>query len=161
MDKFMIDPPTIQRPELDNQVVEKEPIVISDDVPKMQHTYYEPVLNSQNEIVLEEIEEQPSYRWFSIIGLIIFVAYLIYYAFKYMQNKDNYLIKQNAKSFDVTLDELKSDVKDFLKAKYEQFMDWKEHRKMSTNKYIFNKHVENGTLKVNKHKPINLLSMFA
>ena len=159
MDKFMIDkyikpadtvqiPNEVQIPE-NPQPIEREQI------------YYEPEI-IDNEIVLEEVQEEPSYRFttITIIGLIILVGYAIYYAVKTMYYKNNYLIKKNATSLDITLEELKSDIKNYLKETYEKFLDWKDNMKTKSNKYFFKRHLDNGAFKATKYKAKNLLTMF-
>ena len=161
MDKFMIDkyikkkyesrlPPQLALPETKStpEIQEKR-----EEPP----TYYEPEI-IENELVLEPVEEPPSYRFITIIGLIIFIGYAIYYAVKTMYNKKNYLIKKNATPLDVTLEELKTDIKNYLKETYEKFVDWNENLKTKTNKYFFKKHLDNGAFKATKYKATNLLS---
>ena len=161
MDKFMIDkyikekyesrlPPKVQLSET------KTPIEIQEKQ-EQEHTYYEPEI-IESELVLEPVEEQPSYRFITIIGLILFIGYAIYYAVKTMYYKQNYLIKKNANTLDVTLEELKTDIKNYLKETYEKFIDWKENLKTKSNKYFFKKHLDNGAFKATKYKAKNLLS---
>jgi len=77
-----------------------------------------------------------------------------------MYYKRNYLVKKNANSLDITLDELKTDIKHFLQESYEKFLDWKDNVKEKTNKYIFKKHLDNGAFKATKYKAKNLLERF-
>jgi hypothetical protein len=167
MDKFMIDkyvkekyenrlqpkvvlPETQKPPEIQYIPEKQEPIEES-------RTYYEPEI-IDNELVLQPVEEPPSYRFITIIGLILFIGYAIYYALKTMYYKQNYLIKQNANTLDVTLEELKTDIKNYLKETYEKFIDWKENLKTRSNKHFFKKHLDNGAFKATKYKATNLLS---
>jgi hypothetical protein len=152
MDKFMID----KYIDSDNNI---EEAVEQYPKPEMQHTYYEPVM-SENDIILEPVQKQTSYNFITIVGLILFIGYAIYYAVKTIYKQKNYLIKKNATSLDITLDELKTDIKHFLKTKYEDFLDWKDDIRMNSNKYFFKKHLENGEFKATKYKAVNLLSMF-
>jgi uncharacterized protein YxeA len=163
MDRFMIDKyikekyesrvlPKIQLSETKTPVESQEK-----QEQEQQHIYYEPEL-IDNELVLEPVEEAPSYRFITIIGLILFIGYAIYYAVKTMYNEQNYLIKKNANTLDVTLEELKTDIKNYLKETYEKFLDWKENLKTKTNKYFFKKHLDNGAFKATKYKATNLLS---
>jgi hypothetical protein len=113
------------------------------------------------EIEQKNTLQESMFKFISIVlFLFIFVGFGIYYAVKYNNNENNYLIKQNAKKFDITLDELKTDIKNAIKEKYERFIDWKERLRTNTKKYIFNKHLENGAFKTTKYKATNLLSMF-
>jgi hypothetical protein len=75
-----------------------------------------------------------------------------------MYNKQNYLIKKNANTLDITLEELKTDIKNYLKETYEKFIDWKEILKTKSNKYFFKKHLDNGAFKATKYKAANLVS---
>jgi hypothetical protein len=165
MDKFMIDkyiePTTMDNVAEKAQTSNKVQLVETEEPIERQHTYYEPEI-IDNEIILEEVQEEPSYRFttITIIGLILLVGYAIYYAVKTMYYKNNYLIKRNATSLDITLDELKIDVKNFIKETYEKFMDFKEIMRTKVNKYNFKQHLENGAFKANKYKAKNLLSMF-
>lgn len=116
----------------------------------------EPIIIEQKNTLQESM-----FKFISIVlFLFIFVGFGIYYAVKYNNNENNYLIKKNAKKFDITLDELKTDIKNAIKEKYERFIDWKERLRTNTKKYIFNKHLENGAFKTTKYKATNLLSMF-
>lgn len=161
MDKFMIDKYIKEKYEsrLPQKLALPETKYISEIQEKREEppTYYEPEI-IENELVLEPVEEPPSYRFIIIIGLIIFIGYAIYYAVKTMYNKKNYLIKKNANTLDVTLEELKTDIKNYLKETYEKFVDWKENLKTKINKYFFKKHLDNGAFKATKYKATNLLS---
>ena len=167
MDKFMID--KYVKEKYENRLLPKVLSIENQNPSEIQttpgnsepidrpHTYYEPEI-SDHEIVLEPVEETPSYRWITIIGLIIFIGYAIYYAVKTMYNKKNYLIQQNANTLDVTLEELKTDIKNYLKEMYEKFVDWKDNLKMKSNTYFFKKHLDNGAFKATKYKATHLLS---
>jgi|LakMenEpi03Aug12_release.lakeMendotaPanAssembly.Ray.scaffolds.fasta_scaffold943290_1 hypothetical protein len=110
---------------------------------------------------IKPLEQGSMFQFIPIVSfLFIFVGFGLYYAVKYNHNENHYLIKKNAKKFDITLDELKTDIKNAMKEKYEEFIDWKERMRTSTKKYIFNKHLENGAFKTTKYKATNLLSMF-
>ena len=153
MDKFMIDK-YIQPKQIDKALEIHQPI-------EHTHTYYEPKIYDNKVILEEPVQEQTSYRLITIIGLILFICYAIYYAVKTMYNKNKYLIKKNATTLEITLDELKIDVKNFIKEKYEGFLDWKENWKTSSNKFMFKKYLDNGgAFKATKRKAKNLLSHF-
>ena len=163
MDKFMIDkyiePTTINKLSENIQTSDKNIPVETEEPIEPQNIHYQPEI-IENEKVLHDVQEKPSYRFITIIGLLLFVCYAIYYAVKTMYYKNNYLIKRNATSLDITLDELKNDIKIYLKETYEKFLDWKDNFKTIVNKYNFKKHLDNGAFKANKHKANNLLSMF-
>lgn len=165
MDKFMID-----------KYVEENPIPIKPFAETPIKPLIETPIKPLIETLVEPFEERPQiesfeieqnilqgsmFRFISIVlFLFIFVGFWLYYAVKYNHNENNYLIKKNAKKFDITLDELKTDIKNAIKEKYEQLIDWKERMRTNTKKYIFNKHLENGAFKTTKYKATNLLSMF-
>jgi hypothetical protein len=163
MDKFMIDKyiesPIIDKGDDKIQMADSIQVVKIEKPIERIHTYYEPEM-IDNEIVLEEVQEQPSYRFITIVGLILFIGYAIYYAVKTIYNKNKYLIKTNATTLDITLEELKIDVKNFIKETYEKFIDFKDNLKTKVNKYNFKQHLDNGAFKANKYKAKNLLSMF-
>ena len=150
MDKFMIDKYVETIP---NPVPVPINQLIDNPVP------IKPFELIENHDTSEESIFSP-FRFISIFGLLLFVGFGLYYAVKYNYNENHYLIKKNAKNFDITLDELKTDIKNVIKQKYEDFIDWKEQMRTNTNKYIFNKHLENGAFKTTKYKATNLLSMF-
>ena len=155
MDKFMIDK-YVEAKSINEKVQQVESIQEPIDRTPI---YYEPDIYD-NKIVLDEVQEQPSYRFITIIGLVLVIFYTIYYAVKTMYYKNNYLIKTNANTLDITLDELKIDVKNYIKEMYEKFLDWKDNLKMKSNKYMFKKHLDNGAFKATKYKASNLLSRF-
>jgi hypothetical protein len=163
MDKFMIDkyiePKITNNISEKNQIADKVELIKTEEPIERQHTYYEPEL-IDNEIVLEEVQEEPSYRFITIFGLFLLVGYAIYYAVKTMYNKNNYLIKKNATTLDITLDELKIDTKNFIKETYEKFIDFKDNLRTKSKIYNFKKHLDNGVFKATKYKATNLLSMF-
>jgi len=152
MDKFMID-----------KYVEENPTpikpLIETPIKPLVETLIEPLKETFE--IEQNILQGSMFRFISIVlFLFIFVGFWLYYAVKYNHNENNYLIKKNAKKFDITLDELKTDIKNAIKEKYEQLIDWKERMRTNTKKYIFNKHLENGAFKTTKYKATNLLSMF-
>ena len=179
MDKFMIDKyiednstkPFVEKP-LKEPFIEnplKEPFIENPlketflENPKEQfaETLKETFVEPFAENPIKSLEQGSMFQFIPIVSfLFIFVGFGLYYAVKYNHNENNYLIKKNAKKFDITLDELKTDIKNAMKEKYEEFIDWKERLRKSTKKYIFNKHLENGAFKTTKYKATNLLSMF-
>lgn len=158
IDKY-VEPTTMYEVPEKKQIYDKVKLIETEEPVEREHTYYEPEIIN-NEIILEEVQEEPSYRFITIIGLILLVGYTIYYAVKTMYYKNNYLIKRNATSLDITLDELKTDIKNYLKETYEKFTDFKENLRTNFNKYNFKQHLDNGAFKANKYKPKNLLYMF-
>lgn len=161
MDKFMIDK-YIDKP-IDNA---NKPIEINNNISKTQPIIYDNdnenvnVNENVNEDINENVLEESSSYYGIIFGLLLLVVYTIYHVLKYMKNEKNYLIKTNANNIDITLDELKNDVKNFIKEKYEYFIDLKENGKRYINKYIFKNHIENGAFKATKYKATNLLSLY-
>jgi len=169
MDKFMIDKyieenstkPFVEKPFVENPLKNtfvENPLKNTFVENPLKNTFVE---NPLKENPLKESEEGSMFQFIPIVSfLFIFVGFGLYYAVKYNHNENNYLIKKNAKKFDITLDELKTDIKNAMKEKYEEFIDWKERLRTNTKKYIFNKHLENGAFKTTKYKATNLLSMF-
>lgn len=160
MDKFMID----KYIENNSFVENIHNLPIKQIAEPFTETPIKP-FEENSQIESFEIEQntlqESMFKFISIVlFLFIFVGFGIYYAVKYNHNENNYLIKKNAKKFDITLDELKTDIKNAIKEKYEEFIDWKERLRTNTKKYIFNKHLENGAFKTTKYKATNLLSMF-
>jgi len=146
MDKFMIDP--------------KEETEIINKLQKLESP--NSILNNENLSVgqVERFEEVPiGHRMFSSTTIIIwifilfgFVFFMIYYSFKYTTNESNYIIKGNAKSFKLSLDEIKEDVKDFLRRWIEWFQSWNENISDKSRQFFFRQHVENNTFKSKRTK---------
>ena len=106
-------------------------------------------------LIIEQEEQQPQNSnifsaIFFIIVFIFFILFSIYYAYKYTLNEKNYLIKSNAKTYKINLDELKHDIKNWLRTSYyniEEYFD----------KLFSNRHIKNGTFVVKKSKAKNLV----
>jgi len=104
------------------------------------------------------ITEPVKQSWFSFLWwgsiLFVFVMLSIYYAFKMYANKKNYIIKINANTFQLTLDNMREDIQDWLLS----WRDWKEDMSDYISQFLFRQHVQNGTFKVKKYKiPKNLI----
>jgi len=120
------------------------------------------ILNIENLSVskVERFEEVPiGPTMFSSTTIIIwvfilfsFVFFMIYYSFKYTMNESNYIIKSNAKSFKLSLDEIKEDVKEFLRKWIELFQSWNENISDKSRQFFFRQHVENNTFKSKRTK---------
>ena len=172
----MIDP---KEPKINNNVFEKEEEKYKQEE---QDTYIQQDKYKEDQEEQEEQEDQEqehyqnkentyeneikspkqsflsSYTYILLaIGLTVFVVYAIYYSFKYKENEKQYLIKSNATTFKTTIDDLQSDIKDFLKTKSEQFLNWKEKMQKAIDKYFFKKHIDNGVFKATKYKAANVL----
>ena len=95
--------------------------------------------------------EQPR-SWFSFFFwtfiLLAFIVISLYYATKYFMNESNYIIKINANKFQVSLDEMKEDLKDWLLS----WRDWNEDMYDKMNQFFFRQHIKNKTFKVKKYK---------
>lgn len=63
-------------------------------------------------------------------------------------NESNYIIKINANKFQVSLDEMKEDVKNWLLS----WRDWNENMYDKMNQFFFRQHIQKGTFKVKKYK---------
>jgi hypothetical protein len=141
MDKFMIDP--------------KEEREIINKIQKLESPNL--ILNNENLPVgqVERIEEIPiGPQMFSfthwiiwILILLCFVVFMIYYSFKYTTNESNYIIKGNATSFKLSLDEIKEDIKDFLRRWIEWVQSWNENISDKSRQFFFRQHVEDNTFK--------------
>ena len=96
-------------------------------------------LNNSNgapEGVPQEIQGQPipihepvtlfSLLWWTII-LLLFIILCIYYSFKYYKNKQNYIIKINADKFQLSLDNIREDIEEYI-------LSWREWYENILNK---------------------------
>ena len=88
-----------------------------------------------------------SFIWWSFI-LLVFIIISLYYAAKYYMKESNSIIKINTKKFQVSLDEMKEDVKEWLLS----WRDWNEDMYDKMNQFFFRQHIQNGTFKVKKYK---------
>ena len=109
------------------------------------------------------VEEPVRFSWTRwiiwILILVVFIVLVVYYTIKYALNESGYLIKKNAKGYKISLEELKSDVKDWLRGWVEGIRDWNENLGSKTNQFFFRQHVDKGTFKATKYKiPKNLIS---
>ena len=108
------------------------------------------------------VEEPVKFSWTRwilwILILVLFIVLSIYYAIKYALNESGYIIKKNAKGYKVSLEELTSDVKGWLRGWVEGIRDWNENLGSKTNQFFFRQHVDKGTFKATKYKiPKNLI----
>ena len=108
------------------------------------------------------VEEPVRFSWTRwilwILILVVFIVLVVYYTIKYALNESGYLIKKNAKGYKISLEELKSDVKDWLRGWVEGIRDWNENIGSKTNQFFFRQHVDKGTFKATKYKiPKNLI----
>jgi hypothetical protein len=180
MDKFLIDPPENITEELtvpieDNtdiptgppilQEAVSDPVVqpvvqpVSDPVvqpvsdPVLQPVS-DPVSDSVSEVVIEPVLQKINWTtWFWWI--FIFVTFLIitlYYSIKYTLYESKFIVKKNASTYQISLDEIKEDIKTSLRTWIEWFQDLNENINDKTNQYFFKQHVQNGAFKVKKYK---------
>ena len=144
MDKFMIDKYVFR------ELQQQEP---------KQEQNIEPIENLENNHFEEVpyIEKSFNYRFYVLIFLFITgIIIAIYYVIKYISSKSNYIIKQNASmKIDISLDEFKQDVKDYLRTMYERVMDWKEN--LSRNSSFLKSREDYGVFKATKHRAKNLI----
>jgi uncharacterized protein YxeA len=113
-------------------------------------------------VTKEPIEEPVRFsltRWILwILILVLFIVLVLYYSIKYAMNKSGYLIKKNAKGYKISLDEMTSDVKKWLRGWVEGIQEWNENLSSKTNQFFFRQHVDKGTFKATKYKiPKNLI----
>ena len=109
------------------------------------------------------VEEPVKFSWTRwiiwILILVVFIVLVVYYGIKYALNESGYLIKKNAKGYKVSLDEMKSDVKNWLRGWIEGIQEWNENLASKTNQFFFRQHVDKGTFKATKYKiPKNLIT---
>lgn len=109
------------------------------------------------------VEEPVRFSWTRwilwILILVVFIVLVVYYTIKYALNESGYIIKKNAKGYKISLEELKSDVKDWLRGWVEGIRGWNENLGSKTNQFFFRQHVDKGTFKATKYKiPKNLIS---
>jgi len=134
MDKFMIDP---KEDIIKNDMIDTENI----------NENREPSIDMSpteipNEIMLNEVPIQmPSWSsWFFwifvLIGFIIF-----YFSAKYESN----YIKSNSSSFKLRLDEIKEDVKDFLRTWIEWIKSFNDNLYDKSSQFFFRQHVVKDT----------------
>jgi hypothetical protein len=119
----------------------------------------EPLLEPTIKFAEVPITEPVKFSWFSylwwIVILLLFVILSIYYAFKLYANKKNYIIKINANKFQLSLDNLREDIEEWLLS----WRDWKEDMSDYMSQFLFRQHVQNSTFKVKKYKiPKNLIT---
>jgi hypothetical protein len=114
--------------------------------PKVETAFVQPV----------ETVETTKYSWRTwlifVLTLFVFVIFAIYYAAKFILNESKYIIKKNAKTYKVSFDEIKEDVKTFLRTRIESIQEWNEDLYSKINQFFFRQHVENGVFKVTKYK---------
>ena len=113
-------------------------------------------------VTKEPIEEPVRFsltRWILwILILVLFIVITVYYSIKYAMNESGYLIKKNAKGYKISLDEMTSDVKKWLRGWVEGIQEWNENLSSKTNQFFFRQHVDKGTFKATKYKiPKNLI----
>jgi uncharacterized protein YxeA len=113
-------------------------------------------------VTKEPIEEPVRFsltRWILwILILVFFIVIAVYYSIKYAMNESGYLIKKNAKGYKISLDEMTSDVKKWLRGWVEGIQEWNENLSSKTNQFFFRQHVDKGTFKATKYKiPKNLI----
>ena len=113
-------------------------------------------------VTKEPIEEPVRFsltRWILwILILVFFIVITVYYSIKYAMNESGYLIKKNAKGYKISLDEMTSDVKKWLRGWVEGIQEWNENLSSKTNQFFFRQHVDKGTFKATKYKiPKNLI----
>jgi len=133
---------TVQPEETENIETGPPPEVITEELESEKDT-----VMTFTEIPITEPVKQ---TWFSFLwwGCILFVFILLsmYYAFKMYANKQNYIIKINADTFQLTLDNMREDIQDWLLS----WRDWKEDMSDYISQFLFRQHVQNGTFKVKK-----------
>ena len=171
MDKFMIDPKPdpindLPKPDPINDLAKPDPIndfakpeeniSISTPIEEPSPTpYVDKIPNIPLETPTNEfIQPEPIYRRSWILWIFILLgilAFYFYYTAKYTANESHYLIKSNAKTFKISLNEFKEDLKAW-------FLGWKTWGESFNNnlydkssQFFFRQHLENGAF-VSKQK---------
>jgi Fic family protein len=108
------------------------------------------------------VEEPVRFSWTRwilwILLLVLFIILSLYYSIKYALYRSVYLIKKNAKGYKISLEELKTDIQDWLTKWVEGIRDWNDSLTGKTNQFFFRQHVDKGTFKATKYKiPKNLI----
>lgn len=139
-----------------------EPISIT--IPDSQETVDESLtgeslLPIENVFIKEPVRFSLT-RWIIwILALTLFIVIAIYYSIKYALHSSGYLIKKNAKGYKISLEEMKTDIKNWLRDWVERIRDWNENLGSKTNQFFFRQHVDKGTFKATKYKiPKNLIT---
>jgi hypothetical protein len=159
--------PLIERPEplsVENISVPEETgppaSVIKDSIEPIRDSSLtgETLLPIQNAVVEEPVKFSWT-RWILwILVLVLFIVLSLYYSIKYALYRSGYLIKKNAKGYKISLEELKTDIQDWLTKWVEGIRDWNENLTGKTNQFFFRQHVDKGTFKATKYKiPKNLI----
>ena len=141
---------TVQPEETENIETGPPPEVITEELESEKDT-----VMTFTEIPITEPVKQTwfSFLWWGCI-LLVFILLSMYYAFKMYANKQNYIIKINVDTFQLTLDNMREDIQDWLLS----WRDWKEDMSDYISQFLFRQHVQNGTFKVKKYKiPKNLI----
>ena len=145
MDKFMIDPK--EEPKIINKLRELEtPNYVLNPSETPENLSIIPTVEPSNSSPMFSFNSMV--MWFFI--LLIFIIFIIYYRAKYTANESNYIIKDNATSFKLSLDEFKEDVKDFLRRWIEWGRSWNENISEKSKQFFFRQHVEDNTFKTKK-----------
>jgi len=133
---------TVQPEETENIETGPPPEVITEELESEKDT-----VMTFTEIPITEPVKQTwfSFLWWGCI-LLVFILLSMYYAFKMYANKQNYIIKINADTFQLTLDNMREDIQDWLLS----WRDWKEDMSDYISQFLFRQHVQNGTFKVKK-----------
>ena len=145
MDKFMIDP----KPEPINELPPSEEN-ISISAPNTEPPLHitsidEPsVIPSSDE--KNEFVSMPSWSsWiFWVLTLLAFLIFYFYYSAKYAANESHYVIKSNATSFKVSLDELKEDIKAWFLGWKKWLQTYNDNLYDKSSQFFFRQHIENG-----------------
>lgn len=101
------------------------------------------------------IQEPPSYTNYIIPVLVVFIffiIFLIYYAIKYNIYEKHFIINQNAEGYQVTLEDIKQDIKNTWRTWMEKFEYYRE-------RYLFESQITNGVF--HKSKAIDFVNSFS
>lgn len=150
MDKFMIDPkpePINELPKPEENISISTPIEEPnieppvDDVPIIPLETNE-FIPSTPEPTPEPISRRSWILWLFV--LFAFLAFYFYYRAKYTANESQYLIKSNAKTFKISLNEFKEDLKAWFLGWGDWIKSFNNNLYDKSSQFFFRQHLENG-----------------
>lgn len=148
MDKFMIDPkpePINESPKLEENISMSTPIEEPSPSPSpyVDKAPIIPLETPTNEFIQPEPVYRPSWILWIFI-LLGFLAFYFYYTAKYTANESQYLIKSNAKTFKISLNEFKEDLKAWFLGWAKWAESYNDNLYDKSSQFFFRQHLENG-----------------
>jgi hypothetical protein len=149
MDKFMIDPkpePINESPKPEENISMSTPIEEPSATP-IPTPYMDKVPIPLEPPTNEFIPPEPVYRTSWILWIFIllgFLAFYFYYTAKYTANESHYIIKSNAKTFKISLNEFKEDLKAWFLGWAKWADSYNDNLYDKSSQFFFRQHLENG-----------------